>query len=187
LATDPEDAVRTYLRWRQDPTTVEPDTADLDARIAAEEDPLERVKLRSERARAADVGPTVEAGFVAHAAEWARTHEVTAEAFLEEGVERRLLVEAGLLSGAPRTPRSRREDGAPPAKRTGRADIERYVRGLRSGTTFTTATIATDVGGSAGTIRKVLDALLADGTISEAGKDNSGPGRPRSLYERAAG
>ncbi|MEX1178517.1 MAG: hypothetical protein WEB09_08650 [Nitriliruptor sp.] len=187
MATTPEDVVRAYLRWREDPDSVEPDTAELDARIEAASDPVERVKLRSERARLADVAPRLEAEFVANVAEWARAHGVTVDALLEEGVERRLLAEAGLVSG---TPRSGGAAAAPrEAKgrtgRTGQADIEAHVRGLRAGTTFTTATLATDVGGSMGTIRKALDGLLADQTITEAGKDHSGPGRPRNLYARS--
>lgn len=185
MPTNPEDAVRDYLRWRQDPASVQPDTADLDARIEAATDPLERVKLRSERSRSADVGPKLEADFVAGVAAWAQEHDVTADALLEEGVERRLLAEAGLVSGAARTPRSA---GGPAstsrAKRTSRTAIDAYVRGLRAGTTFTTATVTTDVGGSPQTIRRVLDDLIADGTVAESGKDHSGPGRPRTVYER---
>jgi hypothetical protein len=185
VVTSPEDAVRDYLRWREDPASVQPDTSDLDARIAAESDPLARVKLRSERARAADLGPQLEAAFVAEVAGWAREHDVTADALLEEGVERRLLAEAGLLAGTPRAPRT---SGGPAsasrAKRTSRAAIETYVRGLRAGTSFTTATVTSDVGGSPQTVRKVIDALTAEGIVAETGKDHSGPGRPRALYER---
>lgn len=185
--TSPEDAVRDYLRHRADPTSVAADTGDLDARIAAEEDPLERVKLRAERARLQDVGPTLEAAFIAHAGAWAREHDVEAEAFLEEGVERRVLVEAGLLSGA----RRRRASGAPRsaaagtrAPRVASTVIADHVRGLRQGTELTTATVANDAGGSPATVRKVLDQLLADGVIVESGKDHSGSGRPRALYRR---
>lgn len=190
MATSPEDAVRTYLRWREDPESIRPDTGELDARIESEQDPVERVKLRSERARRADLGPTIEADFVAHVAEWAHANEVSADALLEEGVERRLLAEAGLISGAARSSKTRssRSGSAPAgstrAKRTSRGDIESYIRGLRAGTTFVTATVSNDVGGSVGTIRKVLDVLMEEGAVAEAGKDHSGPGRPRTLYER---
>jgi hypothetical protein len=184
VATSPDDAFRDYLRWRQDPDSVQPDTADLDARIEAETDPLERVKLRSERARAADLAPQLEAAFVANVAVWAREHDVSADALLEEGVERRLLAEAGLLTGTSRAPRTSGAPASTARKRTSRGAIEEYVRGLRAGTSFTTATVTTDVGGSPGTVRKVLDALLAEEVVVEAGKDHSGPGRPRTLYER---
>jgi hypothetical protein len=193
VATDPEDAVRAYLRWREDPDGEPADTAEIDARIAAERDPLERVKLRSERERLADRGPRLEAAFVTSAREWAERHGVTADAFLAEGVERRVLAEAGLLSGTPRTSRSSRSR---PAARSGssapsgrssrvrREDVAEHVRGLRQGTTFTTATITNDAGGSPATVRKVLDELVATGVIAEQGKDHSGPGRPRTLYTR---
>lgn len=181
MASTPEDAVRTYLRWRQDPASVQPDTGDLDARIEAEQDPVERVKLRSERSRMADLGPTLEADFVTHVRAWADEHDVTADALLEEGVERRLLAQAGMLTGAPRTPR-----GAPRSRssRVRREDIAAHVRGLRQGTTVTTSTIANDAGGSPATVRKVLDELLDEGVVVEDGKDHSGPGRPRTLYRR---
>lgn len=183
MATTPEDAVRTYLRWRLDPDSVRPDTADLDARIAAEEDPVERVKLRSERARLADPGPSLEADFVANVRTWAVENGVSAEALLEEGVERRLLAEAGLLSGPKRTP-GRSSGGGPRSSRVRRDDIAAHVRNLRRGTTFTTSTVTNDAGGSPATVRKVLDELLAEGVIAEEGKDHSGPGRPRTLYRR---
>lgn len=182
----PDEAVRDYLKHRADPTSVAADTGDLDARIDAETDPVERLKLRSERSRLQDVGPTLEAAFVAHAASWASDHGVEAEAFLEEGVDRRVLVEAGLLSGTPR-----RRSGAPRSSAATRAPrvtseaIADHVRGLRKGTELTTATVSNDAGGSPATVRKVLDQLVADGTITEDGKDHSGPGRPRTLYRRA--
>jgi hypothetical protein len=194
VATDPEDAVRAYLRWREDPDAEPADTAEIDARIAAEDDPVERLKLRSERDRLADRGPGLEAAFVTSAREWAERHGVTADAFLAEGVERRVLAEAGLLAGTPRTSRSARSG---PAARSGssdrsgrsarvrREDIAEHVCGLRQGSTFTTATIANDAGGSPATVRKVLDELLAAGDVVEQGKDHSGPGRPRTLYARA--
>lgn len=184
MADTPEDAVRAYLQWRDDPDSVAADTTDLDQRITATSDPVERVKLRSERTRRLDVGPALESAFVANVAAWAREHEVTADALLEEGVERRLLAEAGLLSGAPRSSSRGPASTARRSTRVSRSAIEGYVRGLRAGTAFTTATVATDVGGSSGTIRKVLDALLAEGVIGEVGKDHSGPGRPRTRYER---
>lgn len=182
MASNPEDAVRDYLRWSQDPSSVQPDTADLDARIEAEDDPVERVKLRSERNRLADLGPTLEADFVTHVRAWADEHQVTAEALLEEGVERRLLAQAGMLTGTPRTPRS--AAAAPRSPRVRREDIAAHVRGLRQGTTVTTSTIANDAGGSPATVRKVLDDLAAEGVVVEDGKDHSGPGRPRTLYRR---
>lgn len=183
-----EDAVRDYLRYRSDPDSVRPDTTDIDAAIDAATDPVERVKLRSERARLQDVGATLEAEFIARVPEWAEAHGIDAEALLEEGVERRVLVEAGLLTGTSRRRSSgggTKRTGSGSGKRVSRDEIERYLRGLRAGTTFTTATVANDAGGSTGTIRRVLDALLEDGTITEAGKDHSGPGRPRTMYERA--
>jgi hypothetical protein len=182
----PEDVVRDYLRYLVDPASVEPDTADLDARIDAESDPLARVKLRSERARAQDVGPQLEAEFIGEVAGWAEGHGIDPEALLEEGVERRVLVEAGLVSGTPRRavrsgPSARSTSRAPRVSRDAIAD---HVRGLRKGTSFTTATLANDAGGSVATIRKVIDALVEEGVVVEEGKDHSGPGRPRTLYQR---
>jgi hypothetical protein len=183
VASTPEDAVRNYLRWRQDPSSVQPDTADLDARIEAEDDPVERVKLRSERSRLADLGPRLEADFVTHVRAWADEHQVTAEALLEEGVDRRSLAQAGMLTGTPRTPRSA-ATAVPRSPRVRREDVAAHVRGLRRGTTVTTSTIANDAGGSPATVRKVLDDLAAEGVVVEDGKDHSGPGRPRTLYRR---
>jgi hypothetical protein len=188
VATDPEDAVRAYLRWRQDPDSVPADTTEIDARIEVEDDPVERVKLRSERDRLADRGPQLEAAFVESVRAWAEEHGVTVDALLAEGVERRVLAAAGMLTGTPRTSRAGRAGGAGRSGSSGRVrreDIAEHVRGLRQGTTFTTATIANDAGGSPATVRKVFDDLLAEGVVTEQGKDHSGPGRPRTLYARA--
>lgn len=186
MATEAEDAVRAYLRWRQDPDSMPADTSEIDARIEASDDPVERVKLRSERARLADRGPQLEAAFIAAVRSWAEEHGVTADALLTEGVERRVLAEAGLLTGTPRTGRSARAStSSSGGGRVRREDIAEHIRGLRQGTTFTTATIANDAGGSPATVRKVFDDLIAEGVITEEGKDHSGPGRPRTLYARA--
>lgn len=182
MATDPDDAVRAYLRWRLDPDSVRPDTTAIDARIAEEDDPLERVKLRSERHRLADLGPALEADFVTHVRGWAEAHGVTADALLEEGVDRRVLAEAGMLTGTPRVPRRAPTTRTP---RTRREDIAAFVRGLRQGTDLTAASVSNDAGGSPATVRKVLDELVEEGVIVEEGKDHSGPGRPRTLYRRA--
>jgi hypothetical protein len=186
VATDPEDAVRSYLRWREDPDSVSADTGDIDARIAAEQDPLERVKLRSERARLADRGPQLEAAFIASVAGWAEEHGVTADALLAEGVERRVLAEAGMLRGPRRgaAGRATRPTGTGRG-RVRREDIAEHVRSLATGTTFTAASVAEGAGGSPATVRKVLDELLEEGSVAEDGKDHSGPGRPRTLYVRA--
>lgn len=180
-----EDAVRDYLRYQSDPDSVRPDTAEIDAAIESASDPVERVKLRSERQRLLDVGATLEAEFIARVPEWAQSHGIDAEALLEEGVERRVLVEAGLLSGSRRRSTTPRRSSGSSGKRVSRDEVEAYVRNLRKGTSFTTATITNDVGGSAGTIRRVLDGLLESKDIVEAGKDASGPGRPRTTYERS--
>lgn len=186
MATDPEAAVRSYLRWRQDPDSVAADTSEIDARIEASDDPVERVKLRSERERLADQGPQLEAAFVAVARTWAQEQGVTADALLAEGAERRVLAEAGMLTGTPRTSRGARAGSSGGGStRVRREDIAEHIRGLRQGTTFTTATIANDAGGSPATVRKVFDDLLAEGVITEEGKDHVGPGRPRTLYARA--
>lgn len=186
MTTDPEEAVRAYLQWREDPASVPPDTADLDARIESERDPVERVKLRSERARAADRGPALEAAFIAAVASWATEHGVTAEALLAEGVERRVLAEAGMLTGPQRGATRRAGTGSSArAPRVRREDIADHVRGLGTGTTFTAAAVAEAAGGSPATVRKVLEELLAEGSVAEEGKDHSGPGRPRTLYVRA--
>lgn len=184
MATTPEDAVRTYLRWRHDPDSVQPDTSELDARIEGEQDPLERVKLRSERVRLADLGPTIEAAFIAHVAAWAREHDVSAEALLEEGVERRVLAEAGMIQGAPRARATPARAGTR-GSRVRREDIVDHLQGLRQGTTFTAAAVSNDAGGSTATVRRVIDDLVASGVVVEDGKDSSGPGRPRTLYRRA--
>jgi hypothetical protein len=72
VATDPAQAVADYLRWQTDPSSVSVDTSELEQRLAASGDPLERLQLRSELERVQDLGPQLEAAFITHVSTWAQ-------------------------------------------------------------------------------------------------------------------
>jgi hypothetical protein len=186
VATDPAQAVSDYLRWLHDPTSVSVDTSELERRLAASTDPLERLQLRSELERASDVGPGLEEAFVEHAATWAQRHDVTAAAFEAEGVQRAVLERAGLLAGGRgRRPRS---TGTPTrAKRVSRDTLADIVHGYEQDETFTVSELQDQAGGgSTQTVRAVLADLVANGVVEDQGPDpdHRGRGRPPSRYRK---
>jgi hypothetical protein len=180
MATDPAQAVADYLRWLQDPASVSVDTTELEQRLEASSDPLERLRLRSELERAGDAGPQLEAAFVTNAARWAEQHQVTAAAFEAEGVDRSVLERAGLVPGgrgrrpAPSGERRR-------AKRISRDTLIEIVEAYDQDETFTVSELQDQAGGgSNATVRAVIADLVARGVVEDQGPDPDHQGRGRA-------
>lgn len=180
-----EEAVRRYLQFLQDPSSlVDAGLVDaLEAKLAGEQDVLARLRVLS----AIEIAGTVDADalladFVRLAGRFAREENVPASAFLRMGVPRDALVSAGILSGPVR--RSERPASPPraPRHRIDRADVERSLRAFTAPFTVKDAVAAT--GANQLTVRKTLDALLAEGVIVDGGPDetHSGPGRSPRRY-----
>jgi hypothetical protein len=179
-----EDAVRAYLTYLQDPSALRDvdEVNRLKAEAESATDPLEKLKLLSAAQRADEVdGSTYEAGFVAHAKEWAERERVTAEAFKALGVPTDVLAAAGLLrrrSAKPSTPSRRtRSQGVP---------VERVVEAI-PGEAFRIRDVMEATGASLQTVRKAVRTLLEQGQLVDLGPDQNwdGRGRTPTLYRRA--
>jgi hypothetical protein len=181
VATDPAQAVADYLRWQTDPSSVSVDTSELEQRLAASDDPLERLQLRSELERAQDVGPQLEAAFIAHASTWAQQHDVTAAAFEAEGVDRSVLERAGLLAAAGRDRRSAGTSGRQRAKRISRDTLIDIINGYDQDETFTVSELQDQAGGGSDqTVRTVIADFVASGDVEDQGPDPDHQGRGRA-------
>jgi hypothetical protein len=181
VATDPAQAVADYLRWQTDPSSVSVDTSELEQRLTASDDPLERLQLRSELERAQDVGPQLEAAFIAHASTWAQQHDVTAAAFEAEGVDRSVLQRAGLLAAGGGGRRSAGSSGRQRAKRISRDTLIDIINGYDQDETFTVSELQDQAGGgSDATVRAVIADFVASGDVEDQGPDPDHQGRGRA-------
>lgn len=182
-----ESAVRTYLQALKDPSTLRNDAeiADLEARLEASGDQVERVLLRQQLldARAPSVEQHEEA-FVKHAKAWADDKGVSAVAFSAEGVPAGVLRRAGfrVRGGRGRATTARRR-----ATGTRTRVSSEEVRGaIPAKGTFTIRHLEDASGASTGVVRKVVQEELKAGKLKEAGADpdHKGPGRAPVLYRR---
>ncbi len=183
-ATTAEKAVRDYLTYLRDPDSMRPDTAEIDAKLEASNDPLERLSLHAQKARMQDPEPSLRAAFITHAKAWAEANDVPAEAFRAEGVRPDVLREAG-LDGARRQTRGGRGSGG---ARRSRVTTEQVRAALPAkGKTFTLRELQSSSGASAATVRKVLGDLISEGYVTDEGPDPdaTGPGRAPTLYRVA--
>lgn len=179
-----ETAVRTYLQALKDPELLRDDKAisDLQKRLEASNDPLERVRLRAQLDQAERVEASAyEDGFVQHARAWAQEHGVSAESFQAEGVSEEVLARAG-FDGTRR--RRRRASGGGRRQRVSRDDVRHAIRQHNH---FTLPQIQTKTGASRETVRGVIKELLDGGEIERAGTDQAhkGRGRAPTAYQRA--
>lgn len=178
-----ETAVRDYLAYLRDPASAKADTSELEGRIAATDDPIERIRLRQQLNDTADPGPTLRDAFATHAKAWADEHGISAEAFRAEGIKPADLRDAGF-------PVSGRRATSPQQRRTRRprVTVDDVKQALPpKGKTFTLKEITDASGASPGTVRKVVLDLLAEGSLSDEGNatDHTGPGRSPKVYKVA--
>lgn len=195
-STAPADAVRRYLAWIDDPdSAVDHDAvAAAEAAFAAATDPLDKLHAAAarERAAAADVA-AIEADFIAHAKAYADAEQIPASAFSALGVGADVLLRAGFAVGSPRSQqapgRRRGEPGAsapaaPRAPQVPMATIKAVA--VQMPKQFTLAQLADRAGGgSPATVRKAVEALIAEGRVRSIGPavDHQGPGRAPTVYE----
>ena len=184
--TEPEVAVREYLTFLSDPSSlVDPELiARLEADVEKAKDPIE--KLRSiaalERAQKADPD-RYERAFVAQAKQWAATEDVPANAFRELGVPDDVLRAAGIIVVGGR---SRSRVGAPkPASSTRRPAIK--ADALEAGILalsdpFSVKDVSERVGGSTVTIKAAIERLEAQGKVLGAGERAGNRGRASRVW-----
>jgi hypothetical protein len=176
-------AVREYLQFVEDPQQLidAKQVEELESRMAAATDPLDRLIAIAEYERARHpVEDDYRAAFVEHARNWADAHQVTASAFSQLGVSRDVLEAAGLIDSdsAASPPRG--------AKRSvGVEDLVATARRMR-GTFRSSDVVDSAGGGSPMTVRKALTQLIDAGELTRLGPDPdwSSKGRAPILYER---
>ncbi|NLV55502.1 MAG: hypothetical protein GXY13_07820 [Acidimicrobiales bacterium] len=199
-AASPEEAVRRYLEWLDDPASVV--DADAVARaesaVSAAPDPLSRLHALAdlEHARRAD-GDAVTDDFVAHARSYAEAHSIPLAAFRAAGVPDEVLARSGFDLGGGRRG-GRRGGGAGGRGSGGRgagggggrapqvSTEEVAAAVLRQPKQFTLADVAREAGGgSPQTVRKAVDELIAQGRVRKVGPkaDHHGRGRAPIVYE----
>lgn len=175
------EAVRSYLQWLEDPSSVRDHEAIAEAHTQATTatDPLDRLKALSRlQALEAVDGDMFRARFIEHAASWAATNDVTPEAFMKLDVPRDVLQEAGLLptTGTP---------SARSGKRRTRISPEMVKVAIPDGQ-FTIAALEDASGASTATVRKVIAEMVEAGTLRDHGPDqrHTGRGRAPLLFSR---
>lgn len=187
MAKSDDDAIRRYLNFLNDPTTLRDDAriARLQADADRATDPVDHLKALGalEQAKAVD-GSDARDEFIAVVKGWANEHGVTADHLRTMGVP------AADLSAAGFTVRGRgrsRSSASSPAKRSRRVPVEDIKGKLASvGSRFTVRDLEQASGGTNATVRKAIGELVAEGKAASIGPDPSWSGRGRSpvLYER---
>jgi hypothetical protein len=182
-----ETAVREYLVALKDPSALRDDSTLTDLRTQLDEatDTISRLELRQ---RIMDVeSPSLqryEEAFVTHAKAWADERQITVKAFAAEGVQPSVLRRAGFAVAG------RARGIGRSSSRTGPARTRVTTQEVRSGIgkkPFTVKQLQESSGASPAVVRKVVQDELAEGRLTEAGKDpdHRGPGRAPVLYKRA--
>jgi hypothetical protein len=177
-----ESAIRNYLLYLEDPRQlVDQQLIDkLRAQARDAVDPIDRLRLFAELERAEHADESrYRLDFVLHAKGWAAANRVTVAAFRQMGLTDELLKAAGLLADTSRAGRSSRKSASSSGRSSVTAEsIKAHVRSLRG--TFTMADIQSSVGGSPMTVRKAVQALVDDGTITRLGPVTNWRGRGRA-------
>ena len=156
---------------------------DFEAATKGITDPLEKLAaIKKERERVANVvvGDDAEQGFVKYAKAWANVHGYSREDFAALGVPRRVLESAFGTGPA----RSRATTARTPRVATG--ELAAAIAAKPPGTWLTLNGVMDEFGGSPATVRKVLDELAANGTVTDPIDDpkHSGRGRAPKVWER---
>lgn len=184
----PEDAVRRYLLWLEEPESIiDADAvARAEAAVAEAADPLARLHALAdlEHARASDAAG-VTADFVAHAKAYAEAQSIPLAAFEGLGVPAEVLRQAGLTGGRGR----RGGSGGGGGQRAPKVSIDELKAAARRlPKQFTLADVAREAGGgSPQTVRKAIDEMIGAGQARNLGPkpDHHGRGRAPTLYELA--
>ena len=183
----PESAVRTYLQYLEDPASLvdKAMVKRLQGKVDKAKDPVDRLKALAalDKAQSTDDSP-YRADFVRYAKQWADEEGVPAAAFRQLGVPNDVLVEAGL----DRRPKGRRGAKAGAAPRQRRPPVKSAVLEeavLAMDESFTVKDIADRMGASAVTVKNVLDRLIAQEKVTDAGERPGARGRAAKLWKVA--
>lgn len=191
---DDEVVVRRYLEYVADPSSAidHQRVAELEGKIAAASDPIEKIHLASDlhRARQGD-GDRLRQSFVAVARRWADSEGIVPDAFRTLGVSDDDLRAAGFdVAGPARRRAEVGTVGAGARSRAPRVSTEEIRTAAMSfDGPFTIADLRDRAGGSPATVRKSLDDMVSEGLVRALGStpDWGGPGRPPHRFEVASG
>jgi hypothetical protein len=179
-------AIRRYLQWLSDPSSIV-DSAAIDAAEQTARqttDVIEKLKAlsRAEHLRSGD-SASVRTAFLQHARSWGETHEISAASWIRLGVPPEVLREAGITGNRAAVRPSTIAGPRPKASGVTIGAITAHVASLTD--PFVLTDIAESVGGSPMTVRKAIDQLVDDGTVRRLGPDpqHSGRGRAPIRYQ----
>lgn len=183
-----EQAIRRYLLWLNDRTSIVDLGAIEDAeRIARETtDVIEKLKAlsRVEHLRAGD-SAAVKRAFLDHAKQWSDAHDISAASWIRLGVPPDVLREAGITGNRAATkssaPRSAAAGTAAPRAKAAGVTIPQIVAHVQTlNEPFVLTDLSDSVGGSPMTVRKAVDQLVAAGRVERLGPDPRHVGRGRA-------
>jgi hypothetical protein len=148
-------------------------------------DPLAKLAaIKAERERVAGIVLTddTEDGFIKYGKTWANIHGYSREDFAALGVSRRVL--EAVFGGGGSAPRAKSTSTRAP--RVSPKALADAITAKPAGTWLTVTDVMREAGGSPATVRKVLDALAAAGTVTDPIDDpkHSGRGRAPKVWER---
>ena len=189
MTIEPEDAIRRYLTALSDPTSLIDTEAvtQLSRDLSGLTDPIDRLVTQQALldAQEPDLSGAEEA-FVANAGGWAKEHDITAAAFIAEGVEPAVLRRAGLRppSGARSSGSKQRRASAKRPTRSRSRVTKDQIKDSVPPAPFTASTLIDLTGASPNSVRKTISELLDEGAVVEKGQDpdHTGPGRAPMLY-----
>jgi hypothetical protein len=184
-APTPDDAVRRYLQYLEDPASLRDneEIQKLTSAVLEARDPLDKLKAIAALERAANIdGEPIRKAFVAVARQWAEDNDIPLRAWREMKVTDDTLREAGFRLTVPQ----RRGGRATPSARARSMpvdDIKQHMVG-RVGP-FTLGAVGEKFGGSPATLRKAANELVNDGKLKQLGPDpnHQGVGRAPDLFE----
>ena len=156
----------------------------LEAAVETAKDPVEQLKARGSLERARNIDGTEQRDeFIRIAKAWSESEHVPVSAFVQMGVPADVLAAAGFDVPGLRKRAAKASGPSTRRRSVGSAEIRDYVMAQRS--TFTTGDIQGNVGGSPGTIKKVLDEMVAAGTIARLGPVPDWANRGRAPFQYA--
>ena len=189
---NPEEAVRLYLMYLEDPGSLR-DPAEIQRKTVAvleAKDPIEKLRALAEVERASAVDDDVlREGFVRHGKAWADQNGIPVSAFLELKVPDDVLQEAGFEVPLRRPRRGRQAASSASSRQRAKAvpvdAIKSHI--LERTGTFVLADIQSGVGGCPATLRKAVEELVEAGRVERLGPDQDYRGRGRApiLYSVA--
>jgi hypothetical protein len=174
----PEEIIRRYLLAVENPESLidQDEITLLTHQYEQAIDPIEKLKALAalNRARTPDI-VGYRAQFVEHARRWAEANDIPLNTFEQMGLDKRLLVDARLISV--RDAKKRKGVPSPGGRSVSAKTIEAQISTMPD--VFTLADVVARIGGSPMTVRKAIGEMTRSGRVINLGPTQpwSGPGR----------